>query len=152
MDKKKLDFSISIAAPRRKVWEAMLGPDGYRVWTAAFMEGSHFVGSWEKGAKIRFLAPNGEGMASEIADNRPFEFVSIRHVGIVKDGVVDTTSPEAVAWAPAFENYSFADEGAGTKLKVELDTVPQYEQYMRDTFPKALDLLKKLCEQGGGKA
>lgn len=150
--KKRLDFSITIDAPRRTVWDAMISPDGYRYWTAAFAEGSHFKGSWEKGGKIHFLAPNGEGMVAEIADNRPLEHISIRHLGMVKDGVEDTTSPEATAWAPAYENYSFADEGRGTKVSVELDTVLEYEQYMRDTFPKALALLKLLCEEGGGKA
>jgi uncharacterized protein YndB with AHSA1/START domain len=150
--KKKLDFSISIHAPRRTVWNAMLSPDGYRYWTAAFAEGSYFEGSWEKGQKIRFKAPSGDGMVAEIADNRPLEYVSIRHLGMVKDGVDDTTSPEVTAWAPAYENYSFADEGTGTRLTVELDTVSEWEQYMRDTFPKALALLKLLCEEGGGKA
>lgn len=150
--KKKLDFSITINAPRRVVWDAMISPDGYRYWTAAFAEGSHFDGSWEKGRKIRFLAPNGEGMVSEIAENRLHEHISIRHLGMVKDGVEDTTSPEATAWAPAYENYSFTDEGRGTKVSVELDTAPEWEQYMRDTFPKALALLKLLCEEGGGKA
>jgi hypothetical protein len=35
------------------VWETMLSPDGYRVWTAAFTEGSYFSGSWEQGQKIQ---------------------------------------------------------------------------------------------------
>lgn len=150
--KTRLRFSISINAPRRKVWDAMLSPDGYRYWTAAFMEGSYFEGSWDKGSRIRFLAPNGDGMVAEIAENRLLEHVSIRHLGIVKDGADDTTSPEATAWAPAYENYTFSDEGRETRLTVDLDTVPAYEQYMRDTFPKALALLKRLCEEGGGQA
>jgi DNA-binding beta-propeller fold protein YncE len=150
--KKKLDFSIAINAPRRTVWNAMLSPDGYRYWTAAFTEGSYFEGSWEKGKQIRFMSPSGDGMVSEIAENRPFEHVSIRHLGIVKNGVDDTTSPEATNWAPAYENYTLTDEGRETRVSVELDTVPEYEQYMRDTFPKALAFLKLLCEEGGGKA
>ena len=32
-------------------------------------------------------------------------------------------------------------------MAVSLDTVPEYEQYMLDTFPKALALLKELSER-----
>jgi hypothetical protein len=35
----------------------------------------------------------------------------------------------------------------GCRVTVTLDTIPEYEQYMLDTFPKALGLLKRLCEQ-----
>ena len=51
------------------------------------------------------------------------------------------------SWAPAYENYSFADAGSGTEVTVTLDTVADYEQYMRDTYPKALALLKEICER-----
>ena len=37
---KTLNFEIDIHAPRACVWDAMLGPDTYRAWTAAFCEGS----------------------------------------------------------------------------------------------------------------
>lgn len=145
--KKTLIFEISINAPKQVVWEKMLNDETYRIWTAPFAEGSHFVGSWDKGAKIKFLGPGGDGgMVSEIAENRPFEYLSIRHLGEIVNGVEDTTSEKIRAWAPAYENYTFADEDGGTKLTVHLDTVPDFEQYMNDTFPKALEILKDLCE------
>ncbi len=145
--KKTLNFTISIKAPKQVVWEKMLNDETYRIWTAPFAEGSHFVGSWEQGAKIKFLGPGGDGgMTSEIAENRPFEYISIRHLGEIVNGVEDTTSEKVRAWIPAYENYTFADEDGGTKLTVELETVPDFEQYMNDTFPKALEVLKGLCE------
>lgn len=144
--KKTLTFAVSIQAPRRLVWETMLDPEGYKVWTAAFMEGCYFSGSWETGQKIQFLAPNGDGMTAMIEENRPFEHISIRHMGEVSAGVEDTTSPKVLVWAPAYEKYSFVDAGADTEVTVSLDTVPEYEQYMLDAYPKALELLKALCE------
>lgn len=144
---KTLTFTIDIRAPRRRVWAAMLGEDGYRQWTSAFCEGSHFVGSWDEGAKIRFMSPGGDGMTAEIAQNRPFEFVSIRHLGEVRNGVEDTTSEAVKAWAPAYENFSFADSGSGCTVTVSVDTVAAYEAYMLETYPKALALLNALCEQ-----
>lgn len=53
----KLHFSILINTPREKVWEVMFDDKTYREWTSVFMPGSHFVGSWEKGSSIKFLAP-----------------------------------------------------------------------------------------------
>ncbi len=144
--KQTLHFDVRIAAPRRQVWQAMLFSPGYEQWTAAFCEGSRYEGSWDAGARIRFVGPDGNGMVAEIAEHRPAEFVSIRHLGEIRDGAEDTTSEKVRAWAPALENYTFADADGGTRVEVELQTVPEYLAFMQDTFPKALDRLKALCE------
>lgn len=144
--KKTLIFKVFIQAPRRLVWEKMIDPDGYKVWTAPFMEGCYFTGSWEKGEKIHFLAPGGDGMTAVIAENRPYEHISIRHLGEVSAGVEDTTSTKVTAWAPAYEKYYYADSGGGTEVTVSLDTLVEHEEYMLETYPKALGLLKALCE------
>lgn len=143
---KTLKFPIWIRAPREKVWAVMLEPRTYEQWTSAFCEGSRYEGGWEAGQKIRFLTPSGEGMVSEIAQSRRPEFVSIRHLGEIKDGVEDTTSDKVRAWAPSYENYTFTEEEGGTRVQVDVDILPDYEQFMRDTFPKALARLKALCE------
>lgn len=146
---KKMHFSSVIRAPRQRIWELMLAPDSYRDWTAAFMEGSYYEGNWKPGSRIRFLTPAGEGMVAEVAENRPGEFVSLKHLGAIgKDGVEDTTSEAVRAWAPAYENYRFIDRGDGTtEVQIEMDTLPDYEQFMQDAWPKALARLKGICEQ-----
>jgi len=144
---KTLTFEIVIRAPRARVWATMLDPETYKAWTSAFCEGSYFVGSWDEGAKIQFLSPSGDGMTAVIAENRLHEFVSIRHLGVIEKGVEDTSSEKVRAWAPAYENYRFSDLPEGCRLTVTVDTVAEYEQYMRDTFPKALALLKELAEK-----
>lgn len=144
--KKTLTFSVSIHAPRTRVWDTMLSADGYRAWTAVFMDGSYFEGSWAQGEKIQFLAPNGEGMTAVIAENRPYEFVSIRHLGEVREGQEDTTSEKVLAWAPAYETYTFAETAGRTAVTVTVDTLLEHESYMSETFPKALASLKALCE------
>jgi ligand-binding SRPBCC domain-containing protein len=70
---KKLHYSTIIQAPCQVVWDTMLAPDTFRLWTSGFCEGSYYEGSWEKGAGIKFLSPSGEGMRAEIADNRQLE-------------------------------------------------------------------------------
>lgn len=145
--KQTLEFTISIQADRSRVWDALLGPETYQEWTAPFCAGSHYVGSWEQGAKIKFLTPSGAGMTAEIAEHRPGEFVSIRHLGIVVGGVEDTTSDKARAWAPAYENFACADAADGTVVRISVDTIPEYIQFMNDTYPKALAALKAICER-----
>ena len=143
---KQLHFSTLIQAPRPLVWEAMLAPDSYKRWAAEFAPDSYYEGSWQPGATIRFLIPGGSGMVSVIAENRPLEFISIKHLGMIDKGVEDTSSPAVLAWAPAFENYSFIAHGEATELRVELDIPDDWEAYMLRTWPKALAILKALCE------
>jgi uncharacterized protein YndB with AHSA1/START domain len=141
-----LHFAAAIQASRETVWRTMLAPDTFRLWAAEFAEGSYFEGSWDQGARIRFLVPSGEGIVAVIAENRPHEFLSIKHVGYVKDGVEDTESEMVRAWAPAFENYSLSYAGLSTQLRVDLDVTPEFEEHMTTVWPKALDRLKRLCE------
>ena len=147
---KRIQFTIDIAAPVAVVFSTMLDPQSYRDWTTAFAEGSYYEGSWQQGQKIRFMAPSGGGMVSEIAEHRVNEFISIRHLGYVARGVEDTHSEAIRAWAPAYENYSFLPTALGTRLVVDQDVTPEFEQYVALAWPKALQRLKQLCEAGAG--
>jgi uncharacterized protein YndB with AHSA1/START domain len=146
-----LHYTADIKAPREKVWHAMLDDESYREWTKPFMEGSYFKGDWSKGSKMLFLGPNPEtgqegGMVSEIAENRPNEFVSIRHIGIIHNGVEDTTSDEAKKWAPAFENYTFLEKDGGTQVQVDVDVAEELKDEMEQAWPQALQSLKQIAE------
>ena len=145
--KTTLHFSQTIEAPREKVWHTLIAPESYKAWTAPFMEGSYYEGSWNKGERIRFLAPDGSGMSSVIAEHRPHEYISIKHLGEVKDGVDDLDSESVRRWAPAFENYTLKESAGATEVFIDVDVTPEYEQYMRDKWPAALDKLKALSER-----
>jgi len=145
---KRLQWSVDIAAPASKVYQILVGPESYQQWTSAFGDGLYFEGSWQKGQRIRFLTPDGHGVTSEIAENRPNEFLSIRHLGyIADDGVEDTSSEAILAWAPAYENFTFTATPQGTQLTVDQDMTDEFES-MVETWPKALIKLKALCENG----
>ena len=87
-------------------------------------------------------------MVSEIAEHRHNAFTSIRHLGYVVNGVDDTSSASVRAWAPAYENYSFTAVADGTMLVVDQDATPEFEPYLAQAWPKALQRLKALCEAG----
>jgi len=143
---KKLYFNITIDASPEYVYENMINPDSYRLWTASFCEGSYFEGSWNTNDKIQFLSPEGGGMYSEIAKNIPNEYLSIRHLGMIKDGIIDTESSEVKGWVNALENYTFKRNGIKTELSIDIDVTEEYEEYMNEAWPKALSTLKMLCE------
>lgn len=142
---KKLHHSITIEAPRQLVWDTMLAPDTYRQWTSAFCEGSYYEGSWEKGSTIRFLSPGGEGMRAEIAESRHLEHISILHRAYI------TAQGEEVFPETAYENYTFRDSAQGTELQVDVDTEEKYEAMFAETWPRALAVLKELCESAAGR-
>ena len=144
----KLTSSIVINASREAVWHAMLDDAGYRDWTSEFAEGSYAVTDWKEGSKALFLCPGGDGMVSRIAAHRPNEFLSIEHLGMVKDGVEDTTTGVAEGWAGNHENYTLTDApGGGLLLKVDLDSTDDCKAYFETTWPKALERLKNLAER-----
>lgn len=148
----KIQVKVFIHAPRKKVWDTMLEDATYREWTRPFNEGSYYKGSWDQGSDIRFLGPDPKtgkegGMISRIKENRLHEFVSIEHLGIIKDGVDDMTSDEVKRWTPAFENYTFLDKDGGTEVVVELDTIQEYKEMFMQMWPKALQALKELAEK-----
>jgi len=143
---KTLKFTETIDATPEEVWHAMLDQDTYRIWTTEFGEGSHYEGGWETGDRVRFLGPGDEGMVSEIAESRRNEFVSIRHLGVIKDGVEDVESEEARKWAPAYENYTFTPQDGGTRVDVSVETTEEFEEWMNNAWPKALAKLKEVAE------
>lgn len=148
----KLHFSIDVNAPKEKVWATMLDDATYREWTRVFNKnGSWYEGDWTPGSTIRFIGPDDGGklmgMVSRVKENRPYEYVSIEHLGIIHDGKEDTTSDEVNKWRPAFENYAFKEKNGVTEVSVDMDTQEDYKEMFEGMWPKALQELKRLAER-----
>jgi uncharacterized protein YndB with AHSA1/START domain len=158
---KTLHHEIFIAAPVEKVWNTMLEDATYRQWTSAFNPaGSWYEGDWSEGSTIRFLGPDPSkpaevgGMLSRVAENKLHRFVSLEHVGVIHNGIEDTTSEEVQSWVGSHENYTFVEEGGGTRVVVDLEMkggdLPEMKEMMDmfDTqWPEALLKLKELAEK-----
>ena len=146
-----LHFEIIINANAEKVYRTLIDEKHYTEWTSAFNPTSYYKGSWEKGSKILFLGtdPDGNmgGMASRIKENIPNKFVSIEHLGIIKDGKELTYGDEVESWAGAMENYSFTQKGNTTLFGVDADSNQEFKAYLCEAWPRALNKLKEICEQ-----
>lgn len=143
----KQTFNIYIDAPREKVWDILWNDATYPEWTSAFCEGSKVETDWREGSKALFLNGTNEGMVSRIAANKPNEFMSIEHLGMIKDGVEDVDSEQVKAWAGALENYSLKSMNGKTELTVDMDLTEEMKEYFLSTWPTALDKVKALAEK-----
>lgn len=131
----------------------MLGDATYQEWTLPFNPaGSRFEGSWEKGSKIRFLgAGTGEGeqeggMYAQIVENRPHEFVSIRHLGEIAPDGTESAWPDT--GMESLENYTLLDTDGGTDVQVDLLGLPDaWTEMMDEAWPQALAKLKDIAER-----
>jgi uncharacterized protein YndB with AHSA1/START domain len=145
-----MHFEILIDASVEKVYNTMIDEKYYSEWTSAFNSSSRFKGSWAKGSKILFLGESQDGstggMVSRINENIPNRFISIEHLGIVQNDKEVLCGPEVETWAGALENYSFRDLEGRTQVSVDIDCVPKYRSYFIETWPKALQILKTICE------
>jgi len=151
---KKLQFKREINATAQKVYEMMLGlksKSTYEHWTSAFNPTSTYEGSWEKGSKIYFAGvdENGKkgGMVSEIEEHQPAKFISIRHYGLLDGDIEITTGEKVEQWAGGHENYSFQESNGITTVTIDMDTVDEYVEYFKNTYPVALDKLKDISER-----
>jgi uncharacterized protein YndB with AHSA1/START domain len=150
-DFENLRFEILINASVEDVYRNMIQKSTYEEWTTVFSPTSSFEGNWAEGSKILFVGfdENGNkgGMVSRIEKNIPNKYVSIEHLGELKDGKEILDTPEVQAWAGAHENYIFEAKGEQTLLKIELDSNKEFEEYFAGIWPKALEKLKEICER-----
>ena len=151
---KKLQYKVSINAPVAKIYDRMLGitsKSTYEQWTSFFNPTSTYEGTWEKGNKMLFLGVDDKGekggMVSRIVENIPNKFVSIQHYGLLKANKEITEGPDVDKWANGFENYTFEENNGTTNVTVDLDTTEDFLDYMNQTYPKALEKLKEICEK-----
>ena len=148
---KLLNLEIEINAPAEKVWHSIVDETLYREWAEEFQAGSYFEGGWNKGDTIQFLSLNEsglkEGMVSEIAESDYPRFISIRHLGTIMDGIVDTTSDEVKAWLPCFENYTLEVLGEHkTRFVLEMESSEAYYDMFLEMWQRAMLKLKGISE------
>lgn len=137
----KIEFKTEINASAEKVWDVLFGKDTYPKWTVAFAENSSVETDWQKGSKAIFGDGTGNGMLAVIEDNIPNKFMSIKHLGEVKDG-----KEELKDWGEPLENYSLSEKDGKTELKIDMGITDEWKGYFEETWPKALQKVKDLAE------
>jgi hypothetical protein len=143
----KLQFKTVINAPREKVWNILWDDKTYREWTSVFSEGSSAQTDWQKGSKVLFTDGKGSGMVARIAENVPNEFMGIEHLGMVENGVEDTTSDKVKGWSGAREDYTLKAVDGKTELTVDMDINDEYKDMFSEMWPKAMESIRSIAER-----
>ncbi len=145
-----IHFEISIRSSADKIYKTIIMEDTFREWTSVFNPSSHYIGDWKKGSKILFLGTDKDGhtggMVSRIKENLTDKFISIEHLGIVKNGNEITSGPEVEGWAGLLENYTLKPTNGKSLLQIDIDSNQEFKSYFLETWPKALEKLKSICE------
>jgi uncharacterized protein YndB with AHSA1/START domain len=145
-----MKFSVAINAPVEKVFENMLGQDGYPQWTSVFNPSSSFEGTWAQDEKISFIGISKEGkkegLVGIVRQFKPNDYVSIEYIGLLDGDQVISEGKEVESWVGSHENYTFKANGNQTIVTVDLDVVEPYIGYFKETYPKALEKLKQITE------
>jgi len=144
---KKLSFKVNINAPASVVWHALWDDTNYRTWTHVFAEGSRAKSSWKEGDRIFFVDGNDDGMYSVIqkrVDNKEMVFT---HLGILSKGVELPPDEKSKDWEGATEAYYLSEKDGETELVTELSSTGDHVDYFKDTFPKALEIVKQIAEK-----
>ncbi|WP_188753371.1 SRPBCC family protein [Parapedobacter defluvii] len=151
----RMQFTTSINAPVATVYDKMIGKETFKQWTSVFnpssdYEGGDMEGTWQKGAKVLFVGTDKqgkrEGMVGYIRENIPNRYISIEYVGILDGENEITEGPVAEDWQ-GFENYAFEGHNGSTTVTVDIDVNDQMVEYFRNTYPKALEKLREICER-----
>ena len=145
---KTLEYVIKINAQKNTVWETMLDKETYREWAKGFSSESQYQGEWKEGTYITFIDPNMGGTKAVLEEVIPYSRIRAKHVSTIdKKGVEDTESEVALNWIGTIETYLLDEENGVTKLTITTEAHESFEKMFAECWPKALELLKDLCEK-----
>ena len=138
-------YEIMIHAPRRHVWDIMLGEKTYPLWIKGFSENSKMIGEWKQGTEVDFI-DDGRGGTRAILEvvEEPIRVLA-RHIAVLtEDGKPQTEGMEN--WIGTREEYLLKEEEGSTALTILMHYHPDYEQMLDEGWGVSLQLLKELCE------
>ena len=144
----KLTYSIDIAADAGKIWRVLFEKHSYEQWASPFAEGSTYTGTMAQGERIKFHNGTYEGMYADVERLSAEEYVEFRHIGMLgKNGEELPLDEEAKKWSGALETYRLTKSVKGVLLEVTVDSDESFVEYMNETFPRALEIVRSLSEQ-----
>lgn len=142
----RLEFSIDIQANKSTIWKALWDNHAYRQWAGVFFKGSYIVCSdWQEGNIIQFLGPDQNGIYSKIETHHPNDIIQFRHLGNVVNGEEQPIDEETKKWSGATEIYKLIEGDGSNTLHIEIDVMDEHLEFMKNTFPQALEKIKSNC-------
>lgn len=147
METVRLIFEITIPAPCSLVWDKLWGAESYSLWTSVFCEGSYYEGELKEGNRVHLLTPEGLGMYSNVHRRIENQLFVFEHLGEIQSFKEILNADGSNTWSGAFEEYHLTAVNGQTHLRVEVNTLPQYTNFMNSSFPIALEALNTISTQ-----
>lgn len=149
---KTLQYSIQIHKSQKFVFNKMMDKSIYNDWAKAFSPGSTYKidSEWKKGAHIIFYDPTNKGGTKVIVEVfEPYKQVLVKHIDMVDvDGKSTELDDIMKKWIGSTEEYRFIeDDDTNTTLEITIQTDEAFQDMFDDSWPKALELFKAICEK-----
>ncbi len=77
----------------------------------------------------------------------PPEAMVFKHLKAIKDGEVQSSTPESKKWEGELESYNLIEKNGSTLLLITMDAAKEFENFFNEAFPKALKIIKDLAEK-----
>ena len=143
-----LKYSIEINAKKEHIWKTMLDPETYKKWVKAFSANSKFIGEWKQGETVLFFDPELGGSKAILEIFKPYDEILTRHYSMVDKNQNENNEDEMTKkWLGSTERYSLEEIENTTKLEIEMKTDEAFEKMFNTSWPKALGIIKSLCEK-----
>ncbi|MEJ7769274.1 MAG: hypothetical protein WKF89_15755 [Chitinophagaceae bacterium] len=147
MEKKTINKSIDIQAPKQKVWEVLFDDRFSRIWYVIFSEGTHAITDWVQGSTVVFKDSTECGLLGKVVVNKPFEKLSLEYEGVLMYSKEDYDSEMAVSIKGGLETYVLDEKNGNTLLSIACDMSPDQFESMSHSWDDALLKVKDLSEQ-----
>ncbi len=141
---KEMKFTIEINAPKEKVWNTLWQDGTLREWAGIVDPGTYMIGELKEGSTVQFNSAEGYGVTSYVAKLELNEYVLFKHKADTKDGGEKNREDQ---WTGGNESYTLIEKNGTTTLTLMFDVPEELEQFMNESYPKALSRLKELSER-----
>ena len=126
----------------------MLEPETYQEWVKAFSSDSMFIGEWKLGEILLFFDPNLGGSKAVLKTFNPYDEILAKHISMVDEDRNENNENEmAKKWIGSTERYTINVVVKKTKLGIEITTDETFTEMFNSGWPKALEIIKSLCEK-----
>ena len=142
-------YSTEINKPREFVFDKIIDQSVYADWTKAWGGDMTFVGDWKEGTNVTLMDKKRGGTKVLIEEFKPGEYIRAKHIAMVNsDNIeIELTDDNMRKWIGSVDEYYFEEESDyKTTLKMVLTVDEVFQQMYDDTWPKALQFFKEVCE------
>jgi uncharacterized protein YndB with AHSA1/START domain len=141
-----LKKSITLDAPKEKVWQVLTDDKLNRQWYEAFSKGTYADTDWKVGSKTIFRDQGGNGIIGKVTDNKFAELLALEYTGSVANGEEDYESEMAKGVKGATESYRLSEQDGKTRLDISIEMSQDYLDMMSKMWDTALQKIRQLAE------